>query len=179
MDTGTGLWVVRQSQHQLQRAMAGLAPPQECHICTRLTLRTPLHEIAFHAGRGDAFTHCCHLMSAVLTDTASLCMTGSGHHFVTAKSKLTTQTSHNVMQLILKVFHLQRKKKCILDSQLPPRSEGCHAAVAAKRSFMLETLTLISDVKCCECHDSQGHETTGLRPFAGLQPWREEGWPSA
>lgn len=49
-------------------------------------------------------------MSAVLTDTASLSVTGSGHHFVTAKSKLTTQTSHNVMQLILSLSSSEEKE---------------------------------------------------------------------
>jgi len=104
--------------------MAGWAPWQECDICTWLTLGAALREAAFHAGRSDASTRCCHLASEVLADTVSLCVTESGRHFVTAKSKLTTQTSHNVMQLIFKVFHLQREKKCTVDSQLPTQVRG-------------------------------------------------------
>lgn len=127
--------------HHLQWLMAVLPSLQECNICTHLTLCAPLCKTAFHADRSDAFTHCCHLTSAVLTSTASLCVTGRGHHFDRAKSKLTTQTSHNATQLILKVFHLQRKKKCVLDSQFLLWSEGCHAAGAAEWSLVLETLT--------------------------------------
>lgn len=171
---GIGVWVVWQSQHQLQRAMAGLAPLQECNICPCLTRRTALLKTTFNADGNNALSRCCHLTSVVLTDMASLCMTGRGHHFVTAKSKLTTQTSHNVTQLILKVFHLQRKKKCVLDSQLPPRSEGCHAAAAAKCSLVLETRTCTTDRKCCASHKSRGRETTRLQPFAGSQPQHEE-----
>lgn len=129
---GTELWMEGLSQHQLQRAMAVQAPLCECHICTGLTLGIPLHGTAFPSRSQGCSPRCCPWMSAVLTGPASLSVTGSGHHSVTAKSKLTTQTSHNVMQLITKVFHLQRKKRCILYSQLPCRSEGCHAAVCAK-----------------------------------------------
>lgn len=82
-----------------------------------------LHRTAFSADRSQALTRCCHLMSRALTHGASLYVTGSGHHFVTAKSKLTTQTSQNVMQLILKVFHCQRKKKCC---SAKPRMESTH-----------------------------------------------------
>lgn len=94
-----------------QQVMAGLAPLQEDIVRTCFSLHAALCETAFNADRSQALTRCCHLMSAVLTDGVSLPVTGSGHHFVTAKSKLTTQTSQNVMQLILKVFHRQREKK--------------------------------------------------------------------
>lgn len=146
------------------------APLCECNICTCLTLGIPLHQTAFPCGSQRCFPRCCHLMSAVLTGTESPSVTGSSHHFVTAKSKLTTQTSHNVMQLIMKVFHLQRKKKCILHSQLPSRSEGCHAAVCAKRGLVLEALTLMLT--------SRAHRATRLSGCE-LQPCREEGWPPA
>lgn len=114
----------------------GRAPLQEDNVHSCLSLHAVLRETAFNADRSQALTRCCHLMSAVLTDGVSLPVTGSGHHFVTAKSKLTTQTSQNVMQLILKVFHSQREKQRVHDAQLPPRLEGCHAAAAATQSLV-------------------------------------------